>query len=76
MPLACMRVAIAQLNTTVGALSDNAGKIREAYVKGLAAQADLVVVPELAITGYPPRDLLLKPHFVEKTSPNSSSSPR
>lgn len=61
-----MRVAIAQLNTTVGALSDNAGKIREAYEKGLAAQADLVVVPELAITGYPPRDLLLKPHFVEK----------
>ena len=61
-----MRVAIAQLNTTVGALSDNTAKIQEAYEKGVAAQADLIVVPELAITGYPPRDLLLKPHFVEK----------
>ncbi len=61
-----MRVAIAQLNTTVGDLSGNLAKIQEAYEKGVQSQADLVVVPELAITGYPPRDLLLKPHFVER----------
>ena len=59
-----MRVAIAQINTTVGALSDNTNKILEAYKKGLEAGVDLVVVPELAITGYPPRDLLLKPQFI------------
>jgi NAD+ synthase (glutamine-hydrolysing) len=61
-----MRVAIAQINTTVGALSDNTNKILEAYKKGVEAGVDLVVVPELAITGYPPRDLLLKPLFIEQ----------
>ena len=61
-----MRVAIAQINTTVGDLSDNTNKILEAYNKGVEAGVDLVVVPELAITGYPPRDLLLKPQFIEQ----------
>ena len=62
-----MRIAIAQINTTVGALSENTSKILEAYQKGVDAKADLVVVPELAITGYPPRDLLLKPRFIEQS---------
>ncbi len=62
-----MRVAIAQINTTVGALSANADKILDAYQKGVDAKADLVVVPELALTGYPPRDLLLKPRFIEQS---------
>lgn len=61
-----MRVAIAQLNTTVGALADNSRKILEAYQKGVEAGVDLVITPELAITGYPPRDLLLKPQFIEQ----------
>ena len=60
-----MRVAIAQLNTTVGALAENEAKILTAYQRGVEANADLVVTPELGITGYPPRDLLLKESFVE-----------
>ena len=55
-----MRLALAQLNTTVGDLAGNEAKITTAYQRGVAAGADLVVVPELAVTGYPPRDLLLK----------------
>ncbi len=59
-----MRIALAQLNTTVGDLAGNEAKILAAYRRGVEAGADLVVVPELAIVGYPPRDLLLKPSFV------------
>ena len=59
-----MKVALAQLNTTVGDLVGNEAKILAAYRRGAAAGVDLVVTPELATTGYPPRDLLLKPHFV------------
>ena len=59
-----MKVALAQLNTTVGDLVGNEAKMIEAYRRGVAAGVDLVVCPELATTGYPPRDLLLKPHFV------------
>jgi NAD+ synthase (glutamine-hydrolysing) len=59
-----MRIALAQLNTIVGDLSGNEAKILAAYERAAAAEADLVLVPELAITGYPPRDLLLKKHFV------------
>lgn len=59
-----MRIAVAQLNTTVGDIAGNEAKILAAYQRGVAAAAELVVVPELALTGYPPRDLLSKRAFV------------
>jgi NAD+ synthetase len=59
-----MRIAVAQLNTTVGDLAGNEAKILTAYQRGVAAASELVVVPELALTGYPPRDLLSKRAFV------------
>ena len=59
-----MKIALAQLNTTVGDLAGNEAKILAAYARAIAAGADLLLTPELAITGYPPRDLLTKPHFV------------
>ena len=60
-----MRIYIAQLNLTVGDLPGNEQLIRRAYGRGADAGAGLVVVPELAVTGYPPRDLLERPAFVE-----------
>ena len=59
-----MKFALAQINTTVGDLAGNENKIRAAYARGTQAGADLVVLPELATTGYPPRDLLLRENFV------------
>ena len=59
-----MRVALCQINTTVGDLVGNVERIVEAIGRAEDAGADLVVFPELAITGYPPEDLLLKPGFV------------
>ena len=59
-----MKVALAQVNTTVGDLAGNEARIRAAYARGVAAGVTLVVFPELTITGYPPRDLLLKRSFV------------
>jgi NAD+ synthase (glutamine-hydrolysing) len=59
-----MKVALAQINTTVGDLAGNAAKILAAYRRGAEAGLDLVMAPELAITGYPPRDLLLKGRFI------------
>jgi NAD+ synthetase len=61
-----MKIAVAQINTTVGDISGNEAKILEAYSRGVAAGADVVVLPELAITGYPPRDLILNAAFVAK----------
>ncbi len=58
-----MKVALAQINTTVGDLAGNEAKILAAYQRGVAAGVDLVMFPELTITGYPPRDLLLKRSF-------------
>jgi len=60
-----MKIFIAQLNPTVGALESNARQIREAYEMGRTAGAEVVMVPELAVTGYPPRDLLEKRVFVD-----------
>jgi NAD+ synthase (glutamine-hydrolysing) len=60
-----LRVALAQLNTTVGDIDGNAQKIAGAIDAARADGAQLVVVPELAVTGYPPEDLLLKTHFVD-----------
>lgn len=59
-----MRVALCQINTTVGDLTGNVERIVEVIGRAEEAGADLVVLPELAITGYPPEDLLLKPGFV------------
>ena len=60
-----MKLALAQINTTVGDFAGNLALIRKAYARGMAGGAELVVAPELAITGYPPRDLLLKSGFIE-----------
>ncbi|HSY47716.1 MAG TPA: NAD+ synthase [Thermoanaerobaculia bacterium] len=59
-----MKVYIAQLNPTVGALAANAELIRRAYAEGVAAGADVVLTTELAVTGYPPRDLLDREIFI------------
>jgi NAD+ synthase (glutamine-hydrolysing) len=59
-----MRLALAQINTTVGDLEGNRARILEAIDEGKAAGADLVLLPELAVTGYPPEDLLLRPGFL------------
>ena len=59
-----LRLAAAQLNTVVGDLSGNVDRVLAALAAAEAAGADICVVPELAIPGYPPEDLLLKPGFV------------
>jgi len=59
-----MKIGFAQLNPTVGDLSGNFEKILHAYERLAAAGAELVLTPELAITGYPPQDLLFKSRFV------------
>jgi NAD+ synthase (glutamine-hydrolysing) len=58
------RLALAQINTTVGGIDDNVRRIEAALDQAREAAADLVAFPELAIPGYPPEDLLLKPDFV------------
>ncbi|WP_242395216.1 NAD+ synthase [Anaeromyxobacter oryzisoli] len=60
------RIALAQVNTTVGDFAANAGKIRDATRRARAAGASLVVFPELAICGYPPRDFLGLPEFLAR----------
>src|ERR1700722_5240422 len=59
-----LRVAAAQLDTVVGDLSGNVDRILAALAAAEAAGADICIVPELAVPGYPPEDLLLKPSFV------------
>jgi NAD+ synthetase len=59
-----MKIALAQLNPTVGDLAGNETKILAAYRRGVEAGVEVVVCPELSLTGYPPRDLLLKKRFV------------
>ncbi len=60
-----LRIALAQINATVGDLEGNVRKILEGVEAARTQGADIVVLPELAITGYPPEDLLLKPQFIE-----------
>jgi NAD+ synthase (glutamine-hydrolysing) len=60
-----LRVSLAQINAVVGDISGNAQKIREYIERARGEGAQLVVFPELALTGYPPEDLLLKTHFVD-----------
>jgi NAD+ synthase (glutamine-hydrolysing) len=59
-----MRLGLAQINTTVGDLAGNRRRILESYAELVRRGAELVVFPELATCGYPPRDLLFKRHFV------------
>jgi len=59
-----LRVALAQLNPTVGDLDGNLTKLIDAYDRAEAAGCDIVAFPELSTTGYPPEDLVLKPGFV------------
>ncbi|MFC1620833.1 NAD+ synthase [Candidatus Omnitrophota bacterium] len=60
------KIAIAQINTIVGDLVGNTEKILFCLNESAKKRADIVVFPELSITGYPPEDLVLKPHFVKE----------
>jgi NAD+ synthase (glutamine-hydrolysing) len=57
---------VAQINPTVGDLSGNTKKIIQFIDKAKSLGVDLLTFPELAITGYPPEDLLLKPQFIKQ----------
>ena len=61
-----IRVGLAQMNTTVGDIEGNKGRILDALAWADAAGAQVLVTPELALTGYPPEDLLLKKSFVAR----------
>ena len=61
-----IRVGIAQINSTVGDLTGNTRKIMECIDQAKSLGVDLLTFPELAITGYPPEDLLLKPQFIRQ----------
>lgn len=60
-----IRIALAQINPTVGDLSGNVKKIISGINRARKLKADIVAFPELAVTGYPPEDLLLKPQFIQ-----------
>ena len=60
-----LRIAMAQINTTVGDFDGNVKKILGAIDNARALKADIVTLPELAICGYPPEDLLFKPQFIQ-----------
>ena len=60
-----MRIAIAQINPTVGDLENNRDLILEAIERARGERCDLVVLPEMAVIGYPPKDLLERPSFVQ-----------
>src|ERR1700736_1218468 len=62
-----MEIGFAQINTTVGDIRANQAKIFSAYEEAVAAGADLVLTPELALTGYPPKDLVFKSRFFPET---------
>ncbi len=64
--LAHTRIALAQVNPTIGDLAGNAAKVRAATERARAAGASLVVFPELCLCGYPPRDFLDLPDFVDR----------
>ena len=61
-----LRLGMAQINTTVGDFQGNTQKILEAIAHGRSLGVDLLSLPELAVCGYPPEDLLLKPQFIKE----------
>ena len=61
-----MKVALAQINPTVGALDNNSRKI-EGIIQEYSLKCDLIVFPEMCLTGYPPQDLLMDTAFITKT---------
>ena len=63
-----MRLALAQINPVVGDLSGNGARIAAAAREAASRGAEVAVFPELSITGYPPRDLVEKPTFVERST--------
>jgi NAD+ synthase (glutamine-hydrolysing) len=60
-----LRIGLCQINTIVGDIEGNTKKILDYIAKGKKMGADLLVFPEMAVTGYPPEDLLLMPKFIE-----------
>jgi NAD+ synthase (glutamine-hydrolysing) len=62
-----VRLALCQINATVGDIPGNAQRIRDGLSSARAAGAELILFPELALTGYPPEDLLLRAHFLTDT---------
>jgi NAD+ synthetase len=62
-----MKIALAQLNPTIGDIPGNARRILDAYRRAAGMGAEVVVTPELSLIGYPPKDLLLKARFVDDT---------
>ena len=63
--LAVVKIGILQLNSTIGDYEANKNKLAAAYEKAVRLGAEFVIAPELFLCGYPPRDLLLRPDFVE-----------
>ncbi|HHP7245134.1 MAG TPA: nitrilase-related carbon-nitrogen hydrolase, partial [Elainellaceae cyanobacterium] len=59
-----MKIAIAQLNPIIGDLAGNAQQILDAAHRAAEQEARLMLTPEMSISGYPPRDLLMQPSFV------------
>lgn len=60
-----MRILVAQINPTIGDLAGNSQRVIQAIHRGRSQGADLVVLPEMALSGYPPEDFILLPHFME-----------
>ena len=60
-----MKIGVLQLNSTIGDYAANQNKLMTAYERACAQGAELVIAPELFLCGYPPRDLLLRPDFIE-----------
>ncbi|MBI5789358.1 MAG: NAD+ synthase [Candidatus Schekmanbacteria bacterium] len=62
----CLRLALAQINCTMGDMTGNAHKIRQYIQAAKNQQVDIIAFPELAVSGYPPEDLLFKPDFIQR----------
>lgn len=61
-----VRIALAQINSTVGDLEGNTSRIIECIDRAVERAADIILFPELAVSGYPPEDLLLRPRFIRE----------
>lgn len=60
-----MRIGVLQLNSTIGDFAANRDRLVASYARAVSAGAEFVIAPELFLCGYPPRDLLLRPDFIE-----------